>query len=355
MRTDLGETPIDLTGQVALVTGGGRGLGRAFTLALAAAGAQVAVTARTAAQVAETVQQIEGAGGCALAIPGDVSVPNAVTHVVTTTAQQLGPVDLLVNNAGWHVPGSLGYAWEVDPESWWHTFEINLRGAFLCARAVLSGMIQRHRGRIVNISSGTAVNANPFMDALCASKAALTHWTRCCHGARAGPFTGLNRRGGQPRRAPGEPCPHGLDRVKSARPRRTEVPRRSVGACRLGLAPRQRGQPKTRMRKNCTAGTVRGVPGNWHSYRRDFHGKTKVDMRPTRGDDHVVQYRRGHCAPYPQYPRSAACRRRAAGGEGASPRCRVPSGPLLPRGAESSRLPPGAAPPRIRGGPDRGH
>jgi NAD(P)-dependent dehydrogenase (short-subunit alcohol dehydrogenase family) len=179
MSPDPGATPIDLTGQVALVTGGGRGLGRAFALALAAAGAQVAVTARTAAQVAETVQQIEGAGGCALAIPGDVSVPNAVTHVVTTTEQQLGPVDLLVNNAGWHVPGSLGYAWEVDPEGWWHTFEINLRGAFLYARAVLPGMIQRHRGRIVNISSGTAVNANPFMDALCASKAALTHWTRC--------------------------------------------------------------------------------------------------------------------------------------------------------------------------------
>jgi NAD(P)-dependent dehydrogenase (short-subunit alcohol dehydrogenase family) len=173
------ETPVDLTGQVALVTGGGRGLGRAFALALAAAGAQVAVMARTAAQVAETVQLIERAGGCALAIPGNVSVLDEVAHVVTTTEQQLGLVDLLVNNAGWHVPGSLGYAWEVDPEGWWHTVEINLRGAFLCARAVLPGMIQRQQGRIVNVSSGTAVNAHPLMDALCASKAALTHWTRC--------------------------------------------------------------------------------------------------------------------------------------------------------------------------------
>jgi NAD(P)-dependent dehydrogenase (short-subunit alcohol dehydrogenase family) len=67
----------------------------------------------------------------------------------------------------------------VDPEGWWHTVEINLRGPFLCARTVLPGMLTRQRGRIVNVSSGTAVNAHPLMDALCASKAALTHWTRC--------------------------------------------------------------------------------------------------------------------------------------------------------------------------------
>ena len=115
MNSALSETPVNLTGQVALVTGGGRGLGRAFALALAGAGAQVAVTARTAAQLAETVQLIERAGGCALAIPGDVSVPDAVAHVVTITEQQLGPVDLLVNNAGFHVPASLGYDWEVAP------------------------------------------------------------------------------------------------------------------------------------------------------------------------------------------------------------------------------------------------
>jgi NAD(P)-dependent dehydrogenase (short-subunit alcohol dehydrogenase family) len=180
MSTAPRATPVDLTDQVALVTGGGRGLGRAFALALAAAEAKVAVMARTAAQLEETVQLIEGAGGCALAIPGDVSVPAAVAHVVTTTEQQLGPVDLLVNNAGWYAPGSLGYAWEVGPEAWWYTFEINLRGAFLCARALLPGMLQRHRGRIVNVSSGTPINADPLWEALCASKAALTHWARLC-------------------------------------------------------------------------------------------------------------------------------------------------------------------------------
>jgi NAD(P)-dependent dehydrogenase (short-subunit alcohol dehydrogenase family) len=84
-----------------------------------------------------------------------------------------------VNNAGFHVPASLGYDWEVDPDAWWHTFEINLRGPFLCARAVLPGMIQRHRGRIVNVSSHAALRPRPLLDALCTSKAALTQWTRC--------------------------------------------------------------------------------------------------------------------------------------------------------------------------------
>jgi NAD(P)-dependent dehydrogenase (short-subunit alcohol dehydrogenase family) len=176
METTPKETPIDLTGSVALVTGGGRGLGRAFALALAAAGAQVVVTARTAAQVAETVELIERAGGSALAIASDVSAPDEVAHLVTT-AEQLGPVDILVNNAG--VPGPMGAVWEVDPEDWWHTVAINLRGPYLCARAVLPGMVRRHRGRIVNISSGAAYNRLPQLDAYCASKAALTHWTKC--------------------------------------------------------------------------------------------------------------------------------------------------------------------------------
>ena len=176
MGTDPRETSIDLTGSVALVTGGGRGLGRAFALALAAVGARVAVAARTAAQVEETVQLIERAGGSARAIACDVSAPDDVAHLVTT-AEQLGPVDILVNNAG--VAGPIGADWEVDPEGWWHTFAINMRGPFLCARAVLPGMVTRQRGRIVNISSGAAYNRLPLLNAYCASKAALTHWTKC--------------------------------------------------------------------------------------------------------------------------------------------------------------------------------
>jgi NAD(P)-dependent dehydrogenase (short-subunit alcohol dehydrogenase family) len=86
-------------------------------------------------------------------------------------------VDILVNNAG--AVGPLGYDWAVDLEDWWRTFEINVRGPFLCARAVLPGMVKRQRGRIVNISTGAGFGRLPQMDAYCATKAALTQWTKC--------------------------------------------------------------------------------------------------------------------------------------------------------------------------------
>jgi len=177
MSADSSHPPVDLTGQVALVTGGGRGLGRAFAIALAKAGARVAVTARTAEPLAQTVAMVERAGGRALAIPGDVSAPDAVAHVVRTAESQLGMVDILVNNAG--AVGPLGYDWEVDLEDWWRTFEVNVRGPFLYARAVLPGMVKRQRGRIVNISTGAGFGRLPQMDAYCATKAALTQWTKC--------------------------------------------------------------------------------------------------------------------------------------------------------------------------------
>jgi NAD(P)-dependent dehydrogenase (short-subunit alcohol dehydrogenase family) len=95
----------EVGGQVALVTGGGRGLGRAYAQALAQAGMAVAVTARTEPELQETVQQIEQSGGRALAIPADVTDANAVAQLVATVERQLGPVDLLVNNAGRAIRG----------------------------------------------------------------------------------------------------------------------------------------------------------------------------------------------------------------------------------------------------------
>jgi NAD(P)-dependent dehydrogenase (short-subunit alcohol dehydrogenase family) len=166
----------DFTGQVAIVTGGGRGLGRAFALELASAGAAVAVTARTKSQVDETAQIIRDRGGRALSFVADATDAEAAAMVVKETEQQLGPVDLLVNNAGVMQMKTVA---ETDADEWWRVIDINLRGPFLWSRAVLTGMMQRSKGRIINVSSGAAYVPHAHGSAYCASKAALTHFTNC--------------------------------------------------------------------------------------------------------------------------------------------------------------------------------
>ena len=142
-------SPRELEGQVALVTGGGRGIGRLIARELADAGMRVAVAARSADQVEATAQEIDG-----LAVTADVSKPEDVEAMVATVERELGPIDLLVNNAGIGLAGPL--PWEEDPADWWHVFEINVLGAYLCSRAVLPGMVERGRGRIVNTGSGAS-------------------------------------------------------------------------------------------------------------------------------------------------------------------------------------------------------
>jgi NAD(P)-dependent dehydrogenase (short-subunit alcohol dehydrogenase family) len=167
--------PPDLGGQVALVTGGGRGIGRAIAEALAAAGAAVAVVARSEGQVAEAVESLRRSGARAVAIPADVSDPASVERMAREVERALGPLDLLVNNAG--VAGPLGPIAENDPAEWWRCQEVNLRGPFLCARAVLPGMIARRRGRIVNVASGAGTWAIPYLSAYVVSKTALIRLT----------------------------------------------------------------------------------------------------------------------------------------------------------------------------------
>jgi NAD(P)-dependent dehydrogenase (short-subunit alcohol dehydrogenase family) len=162
---------VDLHGQVALVTGGGRGLGRAFACALAAAGAAVGVTARSADQLAETVAEIEASGGTATAVAADVTDRAAVTQVVYRVTERLGPIDLLVNNAG--IVSPLGPLWEADPDEWWRSVEINLRSALLCSAAVLPAMVQRKSGRIINVASAAGLWPIPFGTAYVTSKAAM--------------------------------------------------------------------------------------------------------------------------------------------------------------------------------------
>lgn len=168
---------MELSGQVALVTGGGRGLGRAMAFALAAAGAVVGVCARSGDELAETVARIEQRGGKALAVRADVSQRADAERVIITIEERLGPLDVLVNNAG--IAGPLGPLAEVDPDAWWHTQEINVRGTLYCTRAVLPGMLRRGRGRIINTSSGAANGPMPDLSAYVVSKTALQRFTEC--------------------------------------------------------------------------------------------------------------------------------------------------------------------------------
>jgi NAD(P)-dependent dehydrogenase (short-subunit alcohol dehydrogenase family) len=157
--------------QVVLVTGGGRGLGRASAQALAQAGARVAVTARSESDLAQTVELIQQSGLRPLALPADVTDHHAVTKVVAAAENQLGPIDVLINCAGSFQ--ALGPAVQVDPDEWWREVEINLRGPFVCAHAVLPGMIARRCGRLINLASAAGLQAIETVSAYGVSKTAL--------------------------------------------------------------------------------------------------------------------------------------------------------------------------------------
>jgi len=165
----------DLRGQVAIVTGAGRGLGRAMALALARAGMRVGVVARSEEELAETARGVREAGGEALAVMADVSDDDAVERMARQVERSLGPADLLVNNAG--TMGPLGPIWEADSGDWWHSVEANLRGPYLCSHALLPGMIERHHGRIINLSTSAATVAVAHMGAYVIAKTALIRFT----------------------------------------------------------------------------------------------------------------------------------------------------------------------------------
>jgi NAD(P)-dependent dehydrogenase (short-subunit alcohol dehydrogenase family) len=166
---------IGLSGTVALITGGGRGIGRVLGQALADAGASVGLIARSASQLAGSVRLIGEAGGCAAAAAADASDPAAIEHAVADLQDRLGPVSLLVNNAG--IAGPAGNAWDVPAGAWWQTIEVNLGSAFLCTRLVLPGMTARGAGRIINITSNAGVLLWPQVSAYAVSKAAMIKLT----------------------------------------------------------------------------------------------------------------------------------------------------------------------------------
>jgi 3-oxoacyl-[acyl-carrier protein] reductase len=159
----------DLTGQIALVTGGGRGIGAGIARELTDAGARVAVAARTQSQVEAVADEIGG-----LALEVDVTDREAVGRMVTETERELGPLDLLVANAG--IGGPDGPTWEVDPDAWWQVLEVNVLGVHRCCRAVIPGMLERGRGRIVITGSGAAYLPGARSTPYPSSKAAVCRY-----------------------------------------------------------------------------------------------------------------------------------------------------------------------------------
>ena len=191
----------NLTGKVALVTGAGRGIGRAVAIALAQEGLDVAVNYRARGlEAQEVVREVQLLGRKALAVPADVAIGSEVARMVATVRDQLGPVDVLVNNAGSARP----QAWrEIQEADWRAVLDNNLTSAFLVTQTVLPEMCARRWGRIVNISSG-AVQMGGGLGPRTISVSALPE----CgdgEGARKGPPASPRRnslgRTGAPRRA----------------------------------------------------------------------------------------------------------------------------------------------------------
>jgi NAD(P)-dependent dehydrogenase (short-subunit alcohol dehydrogenase family) len=159
----------DLAGEVAIVTGAGRGFGKEIAKRLAREGAAVALVSRNQAELDETAAEIEAAGGRAFAITADVVDRAAVERAVKAAEAALGPITLLVNNAGLDRPfGPIGH---VDPDEWWATHAIHVRGPLLFMSAVLPGMRERGKGHIVNIASLGGQVVEPNMSAYAVGKA----------------------------------------------------------------------------------------------------------------------------------------------------------------------------------------
>jgi len=165
---------MELKGRVVLITGAGRGIGRALAHAFAAAGAKVALLGKTKKNLLEVQKELKDSGAATVVLAADVSDEGAVSRAVAAAEQQLGPVDVLVNNAGIF---ALAPVEKMDTVAFDRMLAVNLRGPFLMSRAVLPGMKSRERGHIVNISSTAGRRGFAGGGAYCASKFGLAGLT----------------------------------------------------------------------------------------------------------------------------------------------------------------------------------
>ena len=166
----------DLHGKVAIVTGGGRGIGKAIALGLAGAEAKVVVCSRTQKEIEEVAGEISRLGGKALPVPVDLTVPEQLETLVNTTVREFGRVDILVNNAARSFLRSL---MDLREDGWDKVFNTNVKAVWLLSRLVAKRMMEQKSGRIINITTVGAEKAELGMAAYGCSKAALKMLTRC--------------------------------------------------------------------------------------------------------------------------------------------------------------------------------
>ena len=160
-----------------IITGAGRGIGRAIALAYAKEGAHLALAARTAAELDDVAQEARALGASALVFPTDVSDQEQVDRMIAQVIDEYSSVDILVNNAG--IGGPVGALQDNDPGYWADTLQVNLIGTYLCCRAVLPVMLRQDRGRLINISGSGGSTAASHISAYCTSKAAVVRLTEC--------------------------------------------------------------------------------------------------------------------------------------------------------------------------------
>ena len=170
------EVTFNLKGKVAIVTGGGRGIGRAISLGLAGAGASVAVCSRTQKEIDGVADEIRKMGGKALSVVTDLTVNEQIENTVNRTIQEFGKIDILVNNAARSFLRSL---LDLREDGWDKVFNTNVKAVWLLSRAVARRMIEQKSGRIINITTVGAEKAELGMAAYGCSKAALKMLTRC--------------------------------------------------------------------------------------------------------------------------------------------------------------------------------